>query len=503
MNLQDFLSTYAAAQAPRIQARPQPAPTRTLADFLRAHAVPAQRQTPRAFQPGTFTNLLRGIDLFAGAGGFTIGAVNAGCPITLAADSDPAAVRTSQRAGHAAEVMDVGEVGQTDQATLYGVDVLIGGPPCQPFSKMGKRGGKNDKRDGFPLILNAIRDLEPKRVVFENVKEFLSPSHKTYRDSIVDAMAKHFRHVGIWQLNAKDFGLPQSRERAFIWGAEVPLDPPIPTHGPRAGKAYRSVAEVLPQLGMPAVHTRATTARSRSVAEPSPTVTTKGTMYTATREGLIYGKSEDRVRNVRRLTVPELGALQGFPGAFTFTGNMGQKHRQVGNAVPPALGEAVVRAVLAGMRAERMKPSRVLDLLKEEHPEALLLEPRADARDEHGKRVRGFDHALIGVTNTSKGCPGKLVAVYDRDLVIDISMDHSFAYGDGDPEDEDDREEAFEGALSWLDSLQSGMGFGEPDPVIQRRDLDQMDLDEEALYQQGSENRRRRRRPVRRIGWLA
>jgi hypothetical protein len=182
---------------------------------------------------------------------------------------------------------------------------------------------------------------------------------------------------------------------------------------------------------------------------------------------------------------------------------MGDRYKQVGNAVPPALGEAVVRAVLAGMRAERMKPSRVLDLLKEEHPEALLLEPRADARDDHGRRVRGFDHALIGVTNTSKGCPGKLVAVYDRDLVIDISMDHSFAYGDGDPEDEDDREEAFEGALSWLDSLQSGMGFGEPDPVIQRRDLDQMDLDEEALYQQGSENRRRRRRPVRRLGWLS
>ena len=82
-------------------------------------------------------------------------------------------------------------------------------------------------------------------------------------------------------------------------------------------------------------------------------------------------------------------------------------------------------------------------------------------------------------------------------------MDHSFAYGDGDPEDEDDREEAFEGALSWLDSLQSGMGFGEPDPVLLRRDPDQMDLDEEALYQQGSENRRRRRRPVRRLGWLS
>ena len=114
MNLQDFLTAYAAPQVPRVQARPQPAPTRTLADFLRAHTLPVQRQKPPTFAPGTFTNLLWGVDLFAGAGGFTIGAVNAGCPITLAVEFDPAAVQTARRAGHHAEQMDVAEVGQTE-----------------------------------------------------------------------------------------------------------------------------------------------------------------------------------------------------------------------------------------------------------------------------------------------------------------------------------------------------------------------------------------------------
>ena len=166
---------------------------------------------------------------------------------------------------------------------------------------------------------------------------------------------------------------------------------------------------------------------------------------------------------------------------------------------------AVAPRLPISLAAERMKPSRVLDLLKEEHPEALLLEPRADARDEHGRRVRGFDHALIGVTNTSKSSPGKLVAVYDRDLVIDVAMDHAYAYGPPalDRDNEDDQQEAFNRAYSWIDSVESGMGFGEPDPVLLRRDPDEMDLDEEALYQQGSENRRRRRRPVRRLGWLS
>jgi DNA (cytosine-5)-methyltransferase 1 len=489
MNLKDFLTTYAAAQAPRIQARPQPAPTRTLADFLRTHALPTQQQKPRAFQPGTFTNLLRGVDLFAGAGGFTIGSVDAGLPITLAAEFDAAAVQTSRRAGHAAEVMDVGDVGDTDQATLYGVDVIIGGPPCQPFSSMGARAGKYDPRDGFPLVLKAIERIEPKRVVFENVKGFLSPANKAYRDRVMDDLAKHFRHVGIWQLNAKDFGVPQDRERVFIWGAEIFLDPPVPTHGPRAGQPYRSVAQALPQLGAPAVHVRATTARSRSVSEPAPTVTTKGTLYTAAREGLVYGRDPAKGR---RLTVPELSALQGFPGAFEFTGRMGDRYKQVGNAVPPPLGEAVVRAVLAGMRAERMKPSRVLDLLKEEHPEALLLEPRQD-----------FDRALIGITNTSKDAPGKLVAVYDRDALLDAAMKIVAGHSGYDLSDPEGQEDAFGEAYMWLDSIESGMQPGEPNPILQRRDPDQMDLDEEALYQQGSENRWRRRRPVRRLGWLS
>ena len=486
MGFSDFLRRSSKVQVPKAQAPKAQAPKAqapkaqraSFSSFLRAASAPP---------PGTFTNLLRGVDLFAGAGGFTIGAVNAGCPITLAVEFDPAAVQTVRRAGHAAERMDVAEVGQTDQATLYGVDVLIGGPPCQPFSSMGARAGKYDPRDGFPLVLKAIEHIEPKRVVFENVKGFLSPANKAYRDRVMDDLAKHFRHVGIWQLNAKDFGVPQDRERVFIWGAEIFLDPPVPTHGPRAGQPYRSVAQALPQLGAPAVHVRATTARSRSVSEPAPTVTTKGTLYTAAREGLVYGRDPAKGR---RLTVPELGALQGFPGAFEFTGRMGDRYKQVGNAVPPPLGEAVVRSVLAGMRAERMKPSRVLDLLKEEHPDALLLEPR-----------ESFDRALIGVTNTSRDAPGELVAVYDRDLLLDAAMEIVAEQSGYDLSDPDEQEAAFGEAYMWLDSIESGMQPGDPNPILQRRDPDQIDPYEEALYQQGSENRRRRR-STRRIGWI-
>ena len=137
MLLSDFIKRTAKQAAKRT-----PAPKQKPAPQQRKPAAPQQQ--PRA-QAGRVTDLLRGVDLFAGAGGFTIGALNAGCSISLAAEYDPDAVQTSRRAGHHAERMDVRELDQTE-AALFGVEVLIGGPPCQPFSSMGKRGGEYDPR---------------------------------------------------------------------------------------------------------------------------------------------------------------------------------------------------------------------------------------------------------------------------------------------------------------------------------------------------------------------
>lgn len=433
-----------------------------LSEMLKRRAVNQQPrvQLPRSAVGQGITSLLRGVDLFAGAGGFTIGAHNAGCRITLAAQFDPDAVQTSRRAGHRAERMDVRELGQTEQA-LFGVEVLIGGPPCQPFSSMGNRAGKYDPRDGIPLFLEAIDTVQPRRAVFENVKNFLSPAFKAYRDTVMDDLGKRFAHVGVWLLNAKDYGVPQDRERVFVWGADVPLQPPTPTHGPRAGKPYKGVRQALPDLGAPAIHVRATTARSRDIGQPSPTVTTKGTMYTAAREGLIYGTDPARGR---RLTVPELGALQGFPGSFEFTGNLGAQYKQVGNAVPPPLGEAVMRAMLAGIVARRLSPRKVLDTLKRENPEAWLLEPRSV-----------FDKALVGVTNAGPYGTGQMVAVYDRDRFLDAAVDDAV----GEDADEEEREAAYYEAMAYLDSIESGFyDKSKPYPWIRRSDSDTEEMED-------------------------
>lgn len=423
--------------------------------------IEAQRKVPRARQDRSWTSLLRGIDLFSGAGGFTIGAVRAGLPISLAVERDSAASQTARRAGHRVEAMEVADVDKTEEATLYGVEVVIGGPPCQPFSSMGHRKGQYDPRDGFPLVLGALESLWPRRMVIENVRDFLAPKFAAYRDQVIDDLSRYFAHVGVWELNAKDFGVPQDRHRIFLWGAEVELQPPVPTHGPRTGVPYVTTRQALPGLESPAIHVRATTARSRSIDVPAPTVTTKGTMYTAVREGLIYGR--DRAVG-RRLTVPELGALQGFPGAFEFTGRLGDQYKQVGNAVPPALGEAVVRAVLAGMVARRLSPSAVLEVLLRENPEAWLLEPR-----EH------LDVALVGVTNTSRWAGGKMVAVYSERHVVDIVVDLTLESERGktwEEAEDEERDDALADAHAWIDSIESGFVTRGPWPVIQRFDPD-------------------------------
>jgi DNA (cytosine-5)-methyltransferase 1 len=381
-----------------------------------------------------FTSLLRGVDLFAGVGGFTMASVDQGCWF-LGIERDPIASQTAIRHGHPWLTADVGKV--SDHDFTFPVDLLVGGPPCQPFSSMGAGKGEYDPRDGFPIALRTIDVLRPRRVVFENVPSFVQKKHLPYAKKVLADLGKFFAYTGVWQLNAKDFGVPQDRKRVFIWGAEEPLEPPVPTHGPLRRKPYVSVRQSLPHLALeaPAVHVRSITAVSRSIDEPSPTVATKGTLFTAKKAGLVYRKGEKH--EGRRLVPDELKVLQGFPSAFTFSGNITEQHRQIGNAVPPPLGKAVIEAVSRGLEAVRLEPEEVLQRLRGDNPKALLIEPR-----------EVFDGALVGVSNVAPWAKRNLVAVYDRLRLIELAAEHA---QEADPSLDD--EEAWGEAGMWVDSI--------------------------------------------------
>jgi DNA (cytosine-5)-methyltransferase 1 len=409
---------------------------------------------------------LVGIDLFAGAGGFTLGATQAGCDV-VGVQRATRAIESSRRFGNTVMDLDVSDTAGPTRGAIP-LDVLIGGPPCQPYSRGGKRLGQYDPREGFRLVLGTVDTWRPRRLVMENVKDFLAPRHRRFREHIYAELLRRFKHVGAWLLNARDFGVPQARERVFIWAAERPIDPPTPTHGPGTGQPYVTVKEALPHLlseGLTAIHSFQGGAVSRSVSEPSPTLTTRRNMYAVREPGLTYRGTGSVPKRDRRILYPEeTKVLQGFPATFDFVGNLSDQQIQIGNAVPPPLGAAVVSAVTAGLKPRRHTPAQLLRALEGAGHPVYLYEPRPWS-----------DQALIGVTNSYPGTggPGPLRAVYDAQKLREAVFDANVAavaqvQGLRPRQVREDRalsQEAFMNALEWMGS-QGESGYRADAPVL-------------------------------------
>lgn len=232
--------------------------------------------------PGGIRRPWHVVDLCTGGGLFAEGVQRAGGLLRLCIDIDTytaqgrvrplGAVASSKAAGHPAVAGDIGDLtlyrGLTTERSALGDAapplIVVGGPPCQPFSTAGKRAGAGDARDAFPAALAAIDRLQPRRVVLENVRGILShrgkcpgkrrseaelqadavdyetamglncPACYLHRH-LLPEMRKRFAFAGYWLLDAADFGVPQRRWRVFMWGAEVDLGPgPQATHSAEA-----------------------------------------------------------------------------------------------------------------------------------------------------------------------------------------------------------------------------------------------------------------------------
>ncbi len=213
---------------------------------------------------------LSAIELFAGAGGLGLGISKAGFSPQIVAEWDRAScanLRLNRFAGRPLrnwpEPIE-GDVRAIDFRSLENkIDLVSGGPPCQPFSLGGKHQAQNDDRDMWPEAVRAVRELRPKAFVFENVKGLTRQSFATYVAYIElqlrypsiakkkdEAWSEHLvrlqqHEVGrtkereeyrvlFFQLNAADYGVPQKRERVMFVGFRADLgirwSPPQPTH---------------------------------------------------------------------------------------------------------------------------------------------------------------------------------------------------------------------------------------------------------------------------------
>lgn len=276
-----------------------------------------------------------------------------------------------------------------------GVELVAGGPPCQPFSIGGKHRGDSDARDMWPQAIRAVREIEPDAFLFENVRGLMRPKFQPYLDAIVAALTRPVRELGyrtlVQQVNAADFGAPQKRHRVIIAGLREcgeHLKALQPTHSrerllwdqwvsgeywqrhgikrtldsfpdadgtlvrhlrtlnePPALKAWVTVRDALARLGTPS-------GRDNHVFQPGARVYKGHTgspldepakALKAGDHGVPGGENMMVMDGgvVRYFTIREAARLQGLPDEYQFPGSWSESMRQLGNAVPVQLAEAI------------------------------------------------------------------------------------------------------------------------------------------------------------------
>jgi len=326
--------------------------------------------------------------VFCGAGGLDLGFSRAGFSLTAAVDNNPDCCETHRRnLGGMATNRDVsGE-------DSFPADVIIGGPPCQGFSVAGAMDPCDPRSQMVWEFARIVESSRPRAFVMENVKALASLSRWSgVRDALRARLSELGYSVAVHVLNAKDFGVPQSRERVFFVG--VMGDKPVPAPMPHkeAAPTARLVLSAMPPPGTPPnslpCNARITPAK-RPVLRKSPfagmlfngqgrpidlnsTANTLPASMGGNRTPIIDERALREWREqwvvgyharlaaggepvtevpgfLRRITVAEAAALQGFPPDFEFSGSQSSRYRQIGNSVPPPMAEAVARSLAAAM----------------------------------------------------------------------------------------------------------------------------------------------------------
>jgi DNA (cytosine-5)-methyltransferase 1 len=288
------------------------------------------------------------LDLFAGCGGLSLGFESAGYS-TVGYEMLEIACETYNKNLK-------GKCNAVKLAIDYDypqADIIIGGPPCQPFSVFGHQKGMADARDGFPIFIDAVKKLKPKVFLFENVRGLLF-ANKWYFDLIIKELKDLGYIVEHKLINAVNFGVPQNRERLFVVGHRGKFNFPKPhkkkiTVGEAIGDTMFTAPEGSKFLTKSMDEYVARYEKASYCINPRDLYFDKPARTLTCRN--LAGATSDmqRVRlndnRRRRLFHYEAARLQSFPDWFEFAGNETQQFNQIGNAVPPLLAFQLANAV--------------------------------------------------------------------------------------------------------------------------------------------------------------
>lgn len=289
------------------------------------------------------------IDMFAGCGGLSLGFEAAGIK-TIGYEMVLDCCKTYQNNLNSMCVQTF----LTKDAEFPPVKILIGGPPCQPFSKRGKQKGQIDERNGFPVFIEAVKKVKPEIWLCENVKG-LPEQNTAYFESILDQFKKLGYIVEYRKFQLVNFDVPQNRERMVMVGHHGGFKFPRPNdYYITAGEALGALATSIPENASfltPAMDeyiskyeaaSKCKTPRDLHLDRPARTLTCRN----------LAGATSDMHRiklpdgRRRRITVREAARLQGFPDWFEFVGSEESQFTQIGNAVPPIFAYKLALSVV-------------------------------------------------------------------------------------------------------------------------------------------------------------
>lgn len=319
------------------------------------------------------------IDLFSGAGGLSLGLKRAGYEVKACVEINRDAMNTYSLHDPGAVKFNE-DVRGIDFTQFRGkVDVVSGGPPCQPFSIGGLRKASSDSRDMIPEFVRCLEEVQPEAFIMENVPGLLLKATRPYFDWALAQLASTGYVLNWAVLNAADYGVPQKRRRLFVLGSRRShLRFPAPTHGTGVGVPHVSALEVLgPDPIGEAPNCPVRYARAPDL-RPSPyaghvyngggrPLDPRGPCHTILASSGGYkthwidtlgvaaeyhahlksgGQPRDgMVQGARRLSVEECAIIQAFPRDMEFAGARSAQYKQVGDAVPPDLAFVIGRSV--------------------------------------------------------------------------------------------------------------------------------------------------------------
>ena len=335
------------------------------------------------------------VSLFSGAGGMDVGFIRAGMKIVYANEINRHASDTYRyNLGDHLSESDIYDELAT-MSRFSGVDCVFGGPPCQGFSVAGKMDLNDERSHLVKIFMSVIETVRPKMFVMENVKGLGTLSKfSAVRLNLIQQASKMGYTSDLTILNAKDFGVPQARERMFFVGLQKNTPFRLSDYIAQHYKPEQTTLEAIAHLGPQGTEKNPQTCKAKVTLAASPVLRKSpyagmlfnglgrplnpskpcatlpasmgGNKTPIIDEEQFFGSGDSWVEKyhrdlmsghppldwqstppfIRRLTLSEAHILHTFPSNFVFKGPSSSIYSQIGNAVPCGLAEAVAKATL-------------------------------------------------------------------------------------------------------------------------------------------------------------